>query len=149
MKGSEKILSKLNELIIMNEEVENTYAKILKNSSRESFASFFKEKIAMRNQFGLLLLKEANKLDEEGQKSIMLNRRNTFIRTNFKTSLRINNNRSLQNEIFRIEQLSIEKYNELLMEMNLPLTLCKLLMKQRDIIQYTSRLIEREEAFIV
>lgn len=149
MKGANNFISKLNELIIMNDEVEKTYGKILKNGSSEAFISFFKDKITMRNQFGKLLLKEVNKLEVKDQKSIMLTRRYKLIRTDMKKTLQVNSNRSLQNEVFRIELLSIEKYNELLMEMNLPLTICKLLIKQRDAIQYTSRLIERGEAFIV
>jgi hypothetical protein len=149
MKGSNNFLSKLNELIIMNEEVEKTYKKIQKNTSNEEFIPFFKDKIEVRNQFGQLLLKEVNKLGDKEQESIMLNRRNKLIRSSLKKSLQINDELNLQNEVYRIEQFSVEKYNELLMEMNLPLKLCKLLIRQRDIIQYTSRLIERGEAFIV
>ncbi|WP_298339889.1 DUF2383 domain-containing protein [uncultured Algibacter sp.] len=149
MKGSNNFLSKLNELIIMNEEVEKTYKKIQKNTSNEEFIPFFKDKIEVRNQFGQLLLKEVNKLGDKEQESIMLNRRNKLIRSSFKKSLQINDELNLQNEVYRIEQFSVEKYNELLMEMNLPLKLCKLLIRQRDIIQYTSRLIERGEAFVV
>lgn len=149
MKGSNNFLSKLNELIIMNEEVEKTYKKIQKNTSNEEFIPFFKDKIEVRNQFGQLLLKEVNKLGDKEQESIMLNRRNKLIRSSLKKSLQINDELNLQNEVYRIEQFSVEKYNELLMEMNLPLKLCKLLIRQRDIIQYTSRLIERGEAFVV
>ena len=148
MKGSNNFLSKLNELIIMNEEVEKTYKEILKDILVEEFEPFFKDKIQVRNQFGQLLLKEVNKLGDKEQEPIMLNRRNKLIRSSLKKSLKINKALNLQNEVYRIEQFSIDKYNELLMEMNLPLKLCKLLIKQRDTIQYTSRLIERGEAFV-
>ncbi len=148
MKGSNNFLSKLNELIIMNEEVEKTYKEILKDILVEEFKPFFKDKIQVRNQFGQLLLKEVNKLGDKEQEPIMLNRRNKLIRSSLKKSLKINKALNLQNEVYRIEQFSIDKYNELLMEMNLPLKLCKLLIKQRDTIQYTSRLIERGEAFV-
>lgn len=148
MKGSNNFLSKLNELIIINEEVEKTYKEILKDILVEEFKPFFKDKIQVRNQFGQLLLKEVNKLGDKEQEPIMLNRRNKLIRSSLKKSLKINKALNLQNEVYRIEQFSIDKYNELLMEMNLPLKLCKLLIKQRDTIQYTSRLIERGEAFV-
>lgn len=148
MKGSNNFLSKLNELIIMNEEVENTYKKILKAPPVEDFSTFFRGEVEVRNQFNKLLVKEMKKLDYKEQDSMMLNRRDKLIRASLKKSLQINTDFNLHDEVFRIEQFSIEQYNELLMEMNLPLKLCRLLIKQRDAIQYTSRLMERGDAFV-
>ena len=44
---------------------------------------------------------------------------------------------------------SIEKYNELLMEINLPLSVCKLLVKHRDSIYSNMNAMKRQEEFVV
>lgn len=143
-KRYDKILIELNDLFLMNHQVGKIFLKIQDHVVDGSLKSFFKEKEVERNEFCKLLQNESNKLEEKIDNSIMLNRRNHLTKLNLKKLFHFNKDLDLFMQVNRIMQLSIDKYNELLMEMNMPLSLCKLLVRQRDSVQSSMYLIERE-----
>ena len=67
----------------------------------------------------------------------------------FKTLLLLNNEDDLIDEVVALKRLSIEKYNDVLREINLPLSVCKLLVKQRDSIYSNMNAMKRHEEFVV
>ena len=81
-----------------------------------------------------MLQNESKKLETKVDSSIMLQRRNHLTELSFKNLLRYDKNIDLFLQVNNIMQFSLEKYNDLLMEMNMSLPLCKLLVKQRDIL---------------
>lgn len=148
MKRYDRILTKLNDLSLMNYQVEKTYAKAVKDVTDERMKTFFKEKGAERKQFDALLQVEIKKLESKVDNALMINRRNHLVKMNIKNLMDFENERELLNAVYKITELSIEKYNELLMEMHMSLSLCKLLIKQRDHMQSSLHLIRRQEAVL-
>ncbi|MEP1487971.1 MAG: hypothetical protein ABJK28_06060 [Algibacter sp.] len=137
----------MNDLFLMNQQVEKSYAKIQEDIVDASLKSFFKEKAIERNGFCELLQKELNKLETKIDNPLMMNRRNRLASLNFKKLLHFDEDIDLFKQVYSVMQLSVRKYNELLMEMHLPLSLCKLLIKQRDRIQSSLDLMRKEVEF--
>ena len=148
MKRENEILVKLNDVFLMNEVIENVYIKVCEKISDVNTKAFLKEKSLERHRFSKVLQNEINKLDTGVEKSIMSRRRFHLYTRSFSNLLQLNDNRDLLNAIYKIELLSMEKYNELLREVNLSLPLCRLLIKQLDTIQYGLNLIKKEDAFV-
>ncbi|WNH08303.1 hypothetical protein [Thalassobellus suaedae] len=144
VKRYDKILMKLNDLLLMNHEVEKIFSKIQYDDVDSSLKSFFKEKEIERSEFCTMLQNESKKLETKIDDSIMLNRRNHLTKLNLKKILRYDKDVDLFRQVNNVMQLSIYEYNEFLMEMNLPLSLCKLLIKQRDCIESSLHHITRE-----
>lgn len=143
----DKIVTKLNDLLLMNHQVGKTFFKLQNNVGDDSLKSYFDKKVIERNQFGELLQEELKKIETKVDTlPLMQNRRNHLRMLNLKKVLHIENNLDLFKQVYKVLQLSIKKYNELLMEMHLPLSLCKLLIKQRDHIQSSLDLIKKEAA---
>lgn len=149
VKRYDRILIKLNDLFVMNHQVEETFAKVQDNVEDRNLQSFVKEKIIERNQFGESLENELKKLETKTNNSLVLARRNGLKKFNFKRLLNFNDDIDLLKQVYKMMQLSVKKYNELLMEMHLPLSLCKLLIRQRDRIQNSLEVMQRETAIAV
>lgn len=145
MKHIEFILEKLNDLLILNEEVEKAYNKASNMVEDSYYKAFSKERSIERGEFARLLKKELRKLEGKSDNLIAIKRRGQLIRTNYKSSLKIENESGFLARIYDIELLSVRNYDEFLSQMNLPLSLCKLVLKQRDIIQTRLHAIERGE----
>ncbi|MDO5970124.1 hypothetical protein Q4Q35_09920 [Flavivirga aquimarina] len=143
MKKENKILVKLNDIFLMNEAIGKIYTKASKKASDTNTKAFLKEKSFERYDFGKMLQNEIKKFDTDVEESIMSRRPYHLYLRNFNNLLEHENNADLLNSIYKIELLCIEKYNELLREINLPLSLCRLLVKQQDNTQYGLRLIRR------
>ncbi|MDO5978388.1 hypothetical protein [Flavivirga spongiicola] len=149
MKRKNEILVKLNEVFLMNEVIEKIYTKAYKKASNINIRVFLKERSLERHNFGKMLQNEIKKLDTGVEDSIMSRRRYHLYMRSFNNLLQLENNNDLLNSIYKIELICIEKYNELLREINLSLSLCRLLIKQQDNIQYGLRSIKKELDFIV
>lgn len=148
MKRKKEILVKLNDVFLMNEVIEEIYTKAYKKVSNINIRVFLKERILERSDFGEMLQNEIKKFDTDVEKSIMSRRRHHLYMRSFNNLLHLENNSDLVNSIYKIERISIEKYNELLREINLSLPLCRFLIKQQDNIYYGLRLIKKELDFI-
>ncbi|MDO7170908.1 DUF2383 domain-containing protein [Mariniflexile sp. AS56] len=149
MKSSEKILSKLNNLLIMNYEIEKVYLKSLDLATNDKLKSFFRERGFERNEFGRQLRGEIVKLDGKPEQLDGVSSNFRGILTNFRNYIILNLETDLMEEIYLLKRVSIEKYNSLLREINLPLSTCKTLMKQRDSIYSNMNAMKRQEEFVV
>ena len=67
----------------------------------------------------------------------------------FKELLDTDNEYELLNEISKIKRRNIAAYNKLLQERNLSLSLCKLLVKQRDSVQMSLNSLTTKKAILV
>lgn len=144
MKRKNEILVKLNDVFLMNEVIEEIYTKTYKKVSNINIGAFLKERSLERSDFGKMLQNEINKFDTDVEEPIMSRRRYHIYMRSFNNLLRLENDSDLLNSIYNIELICIEKYNKLLREINLPLSLCRLLTKQQDKIQYGLRLIKKK-----
>ena len=148
MKQIEQILEKLNDLLILNEEVENAYTKANHIVTNAFHKSFSKEKSQERGRFVKSLKNELNKIEKKAG-NIALKRRDHVVRLNFRSFLKIENDNRFIRKVYEIELLSIQKYDELLAQMNMPLSLCRLLLKQRDQIQEKLYIMERDNEILI
>ena len=148
MEHSKKILNQLNNLLLMNYEIEKIYLEAFKNVADANLKTFFKERGSDRLQFGNDLRVEIEKFGgfprHSGPMSSVLYK--TWM--NFRNSILLKNESELLDEVYKIKQLNLEQYNNLLREMNMPLSICKLLAKQRDAVEATMHAIKRQDAFV-
>ncbi len=149
MKSSEKILKKLNNLLILNYEIETVYLDALDLAADNHLKAFFRERGFERNEFSRQLRSEIVKLKSKPKQFKGLSANFDKIWTNFKDFVLLNNEADLMEMVYGLKRLSIEKYNELLMEINLPLSVCKLLVKHRDSIYSNMNAMKRHEEFVV
>ncbi|MFI1773014.1 hypothetical protein [Thalassobellus citreus] len=134
----------MNDLFLMNQQVGKIFSKMQGDVPDVNLKTFFKEKELERKRFCEMLQNESKKLETKVDNSIMLQRRNHLTELSIKKSLRYEKSSNLLRQVNNLMQFSIMKYNDLLMEMNLSLPLCKLLVKQRDCIQSSLFLVKRE-----
>lgn len=149
MKSSEKILEKLNNLLLMNYGAEKMYLEALELATDDNLKAFFRERGFERNEFGRQLRAEIEKLNGKPKQFSTLSADLNSIWLHFKNNLLLNNETDLMEEIYKLKDLTIERYNKLLMEINLPLSVCKILVKQRDSIYTNMNAMKREEEFVV
>ena len=148
MKYTGRMIEKLNSLLIMNNEVEKLYTEALNLVKEDNFSAFFREQAYERNEFGKELKIEIEKLEVAPKELVALSRAFYLKRMNFKNLIKLNAEAELFNEVYTLKVNSINNYNALLMERNLPLSLCKVLIKQRDRIQVKLNALKREEQFV-
>lgn len=148
MKDCEKIIKQLNDLLIMNYEIEKIYEQALECVSNDNLKTFFRERGFERNEFGKQLRGEIEKLN--GSPKILGETSKVFyrIKMNFSNFLLLESENELLLEVYKIKYLSIKAYNDLLMELNLPLALCRILVKHRDHIKANLSEMKRKEKFI-
>lgn len=149
MKSLEKILSKLNNLLIMNNEIEKVYLEAQDLAADDNLKAFFRERSFERNEFGRQLRAEVVKLGGKPKQLNVSSSDFDRIWKNFRNFILLNNENDLMEEIYSLKKLNIEKYNELLMQINLPLSTCKLLIKQQDSIYNHMNAMKREEEFVL
>ncbi len=145
----EKIFRQLNELLIMNHEVEIIYLEAHDIVNDEDLMTFFRERNFERNEFGRALKREVVKLGGSPKGLNDLSDRYYKGWMKFKELLDTDNEFELLNEISKIKRLNIAAYNKLLQERNLSLSLCKLLVKQRDSIQMSLNSLTTRKATLV
>ncbi|AUS05434.1 PA2169 family four-helix-bundle protein [Pseudotamlana carrageenivorans] len=146
MKKNEKYINSLNSLLIMNAEVEKIYMELVDKVSDEDLKKFFSDKAMQRHEFTKDLKSKIISLggsyDNKGRMhselyKFWMNIRN-FVMFN-------KSEESLMSEVRDMQGLTINRYNELLRMLGLPLSICKLLIKQRDRIQDAKDSIERHD----
>jgi len=149
MRNKEKILNKLNDLLITNQGLEDIYEEASKAVVGESLKAFFTERAEERRRYNQKLSKEMEKL--VGNAKPLKNSANGSYKVSmaFRNLIFMKDHRLIVNEVCRIKEISINKYNALLSELNLPLSLCKLLSAQRDNIQSNMNAIRRLEHLII
>ncbi|WP_248722016.1 DUF2383 domain-containing protein [Seonamhaeicola sp. ML3] len=149
MKQIEPIIEKLNDLLVLNEEVESTYKKASEKLKFADNIAYSKQRSLERAQFVKSLKIELAKLEDKVENAIVFKRRLQLVRSNLKTQLKIGDDLEFVSKVYEIEVLSSNKYDELLSQINLPLSLCRMLLKQRDSIEARLRILDRGEGVIV
>ncbi|MFD1614474.1 DUF2383 domain-containing protein [Gelatiniphilus marinus] len=148
MKDPNKILAKLNGLLIYTHEVEKIYIEAYNSVNDKTLKIFFKERAFERSKFGEALRFEIKNLNETPKLLGSLSKGFYKTRMRFRNLILLQNEDDLLEQVFNLKKETINKYNELLMQMNLPLHLCKTILKQRDSVQATMRTLKREHAFV-
>ena len=149
MKQLEKIFRRVNELLIMNYEIELIYLEAHDIVNDEDLKTFFRERHFERNEFGRALKREVVKLGGSPKGLNDLSDRYYKGWMKFKELLDTDNEFELLNEISKIKRLNIAAYNKLLQERNLSLSLCKLLVKQRDNVQMSLNSLRTKNAIVI
>lgn len=137
IKHSEKVITKANNLLMMNYEAEKIFSDAHDIVDDDNLKSFFRELAFERNEFIRALRKETKSLGEKPQSFEGLNKlsRAYFIFwKNLRPLLKEKNITELLDQICSMKEWSIENYNSLLQEFNLSLSLCRLLVEQRDLL---------------
>lgn len=147
MKYSEKFSSKLNNLLNVNYEAEKIYSDLFKGVSNETVKSFFKERQIKRHEFSRVLVNEIAKHNIAPKAVSTLNKHFNKAEMRDIDKNLLGNEDYLLFEVYRLQKESIDAYDDLLMEISLPLSFCKALMKQRDDIQATMRILDRNKVF--
>ena len=111
--------------------------------------AIFKQSSLERNGFGKDLKLEILKLNGKPEYSKKLKSDLYKHWMNLRNFLLFEDEKNLLEEVYSLKALSVKKYNELLSEMSLPLSTCKLLMRQRDTIEDGMVLLKRQkEAYV-
>ncbi|WP_242131310.1 DUF2383 domain-containing protein [Aestuariivivens marinum] len=151
VKQSEKVIIKINNLLEMNFEIEKIYLDSVEIVNDKRLKTFFRERAFERNEFGRGLRKQIIKLGGEPKNFDKLNRlssRYYILWKNIRPMLNDNRETELLDQICSIKQWSIDNYNSLLQEINLSLSLCKLLVGQRDALHVNMNAIKAKEALV-
>ncbi|WP_136480353.1 PA2169 family four-helix-bundle protein [Cognatitamlana onchidii] len=149
MKRIEHITSKMNDLLIMNAEVEKMYLELFNKLNDYELKTLIKERAEQRNEFNKDLKFEIIELG--GKPKYAKAAKSEFYKfwMNFRNLLLLEDNKDLFYELYDLKELSVKKYNDILQEMHLPLSSCKLLIRQRDNIQDAMDALKREEHLVV
>ncbi|MEM5563736.1 PA2169 family four-helix-bundle protein [Psychroserpens sp. AS72] len=135
MKYSEEISNKLNELLVKNYDAEKGYLNALENVDSDKLKMFFKRRASERSEFAKELRTEIlqyGQIPEDSGSFKGAMHRNWM---SLKSTFTSNNEESILEEAIRGEEASLEEYNELMKERNLPPTIDALLLKHRNAIQ--------------
>lgn len=133
----ERVIYKLNSLLMMYHEAVKIYSDARDITNNEALKIFFNQLITERNQNISALRTEVVKLNVKPQNFEGLNKlsRAYFLFwNNIKPLLKHKDTSKVLDQICSLKVWSIDNYNDLLEEHNLPLSLCKILVEQRDFI---------------
>lgn len=135
MKFTEKMTSKLNELLEKNYDAEKGYKKASENIENTKLKQFFNEQAQKRNDFGHEIKTEIKNYgetpDKGGSTTAAMHRAWMDIETAFSS----NNEETILEEVQKGEKAAVEEYNEVIKDTTLPPTTQRILTGQRDTIQ--------------
>ena len=135
MKNFEKISNKLNELLIKNYDAEKGYIKASQNVGNDRLKTFFTEcsddrgKFASQIRTQILMFGETPK--ESGSFTGTMHRN----WMDFKTLFTSNDEKVILEEIVKGEKASLEDYNEIISETDLPENIKTVLVSHRNSIK--------------
>ncbi|MBR9913351.1 MAG: PA2169 family four-helix-bundle protein [Algicola sp.] len=135
MKYSEKISNKLNELLIKNYDAEKGYLNAIDHVESDKLKMFFKRRASERSQFAKELrteiLQYGEAPEDSGSFKATMHRNWMSLKSMFSS----NNEEAIIEETIKGEEASLEEYNELLKERDLPPSIDSLLIKHKNAIQ--------------
>ncbi|ULC60082.1 PA2169 family four-helix-bundle protein [Flaviramulus sp. BrNp1-15] len=135
MKYTEEISNKLNELLIKNYDAEKGYLNAIDNVNNDRLKMFFKRRASERSEFAKELRTEILRYGEVPEDSGSF--KGTLHRNwmSLKSLFSSNNEEAILEEAIRGEEASLDEYNEILKDRNLPPSIDSLLIKQKNAIQ--------------
>lgn len=148
MRQSDKIINKLNELLIMNYEAEKIYLEALEHTNDDSLKTFFRERGYERNEFGRQLRSEIRNFGGEPEILGELSGDYNRIWLRFKNYLENDKEEEMLNEIYRIKDRSVKTYDKVLCLHRLPANICKVLINHRDRIEIAINAIRLKERLV-
>ncbi|MFD2725079.1 PA2169 family four-helix-bundle protein [Hyunsoonleella rubra] len=148
MRHLEKNMAHLNSLLHLNYEVEEIYHEVLEHVQGESLKTFFRNAGFVRNEFNRVLRGEIENFGFEPVEYNGVGRMYKRILMKIKSMIGKEEDIELLQQVSNIEQLTIGAYNVVLQERHLPLSVCKVLIEQRDKMQKTINTIEVKEALV-
>ena len=149
MKHSNRVFNKINNLLAANYEAEKIYSEIYRTTSGESLKKFFKERQIKRHNFNMVLINELDKHNIIPKSATRFSNYNNKMKLKESGINIFNSGDQFLFEVIRLKNESLNIYNDLLIEMSLPLSLCKALSKQRDDIQASMLILAKEEEFVI
>ncbi|NJX14871.1 ferritin-like domain-containing protein [Tamlana crocina] len=135
MKFTEEISNKLNELLEKNYDAEKGYLNAADNVESSTLKIFFKRRATERSEFAKELRTEILRYGEDPKDSGSFKgavHRNWM---SLKSLFKSNDEEAILEEAIRGEEASLEEYNEVLKDRNLPPSIDQMLFKQRNAIQ--------------
>lgn len=135
MKYTEEISNKLNELLVKNYDAEKGYLNAADHVENSKLKIFFKRRATERSEFAKELRTEILRYGEDPKDSGSFKgavHRNWM---SLKALFKSNDEEAILEEAIRGEEASLEEYNEILKDRNLPPSIDQMLFKQRNAIQ--------------
>lgn len=142
---TETIGNKLNDLLERTYDAEKGYKKAAENTKNNHLKSFFDKKAQERYNFGHELKTEIKTFGQEVDKGGSLTGAAHRTWMDVKAMFSTDNDESMLEEAIRGEKASLEEYNDVLSETDLPTSTQTVLVKQRDVIQSELGTIKRLE----
>ena len=124
MRQTDRILKKLNELLIMNYEAERIYLEALDIVKDENLKAFFRERGFERNEYGRQLRSEIKAFGFDPMSLDELSGDYYKIWIKFKKHLENQEEELMLDEICHIKELSIKTYDAVLCLHKLPASVC-------------------------
>lgn len=135
MKYTEEISNKLNELLVKNYDAEKGYIEAYKNVDSNDLKIFFKRRAIERSNFAKELRTEILQYGEIPEDSGSFKGAMHRNWMKLKSTFSENDEAAILEEAIRGEETSLEEYNELITEKNLPPTIDSLIAKHQNAIQ--------------
>lgn len=136
MKHLENNLEHMNMLLLFSLEVEQIYFKVLATVKDDNLEAILKDAIASNRKFNAALKAEIVKFGGTPASYRKQNIKLNATHFRFKRALNnIEDSSYVIIELCKIKELNIKACNALLQERHLPLSVCKLLIAQKDDIQ--------------
>ncbi|WP_417876406.1 ferritin-like domain-containing protein [Winogradskyella sediminis] len=135
MKFTEDISDILNELLVKNYDAEKGYLNAVNHVDSDRLRIFFKRRASERSEFAKELRTEILQYGEipedSGSFKGAMHRNWMSLKSTFST----NNEETILEEAIRGEEASLEVYNDLIKERNLPPSIDALLLRHKNAIQ--------------
>lgn len=132
MNYSEEIANQLNELLEKNYDTEKAYKFAAENVNDTRLKTFFEERAKERYDFGHELKAEIRNFGESPKKGSSVDGDIQRSWMNLKTKLSLDNKDAILEEVVRGEKKTVEEYNEVLSDTNIPASTANVVMKQRN-----------------
>lgn len=142
---TEEVGSKLNALLEKNYDAEKGYKKAAEHTDHTALKNYFNRKAAERYDFGHQLKTEITNYGEEPTNSGSVTGAAHRTWMDVKAVFSADNEESMLEEAIRGEKASVEEYNEVLNETNLPPSTRDIVMNQKNTISQELNTIKRLE----
>ncbi|WP_452219643.1 ferritin-like domain-containing protein [Lacinutrix salivirga] len=142
---TDKLGNRLNALLEKNYDAEKGYKKAAENAKHQGLKNFFNKKAQERYNFGHELKTEIKSFGQEVDKGGSLTGKAHRAWMDVKAALSSDNDESMLEEAIRGEKASVEEYNEVIGETELPLTTKNVLVNHKNTIESELNTIKRLE----
>ncbi|MCX7547233.1 PA2169 family four-helix-bundle protein [Xanthomarina sp. F1114] len=142
---TKEVGNKLNALLEKNYDAEKGFKKAAEHTDHTALKNFFNRKAAERYDFGHQLKSEIKNYGEEPENNGSVTGAAHRTWMDVKAVFSADNEESMLEEAIRGEKASVEEYNEVLNETNLPSSTRNIVMNQKNTISQELNTIKRLE----